>query len=175
MYEKIFGKYPQVKVVNYVLTNPEKPYTKKEIAYGAQISRVTLNSFIDVLEDLEILVKDGLNYKVNLNSEIVITLIKTQITLAELIMKYELQHDSDVIGSALSDEEFDKFMKNFEYDVDVDKELKLLEEHEDILAKTKDYEDTKHRKISSSVIPNDKFVVNGSYPQDNNRMMINYG
>ena len=90
MYEKIFGKYPQVKVVNYVLTNPEKPYTKKEIAYGAQISRVTLNSFIDVLEDLEILVKDGLNYKVNLNSEIVITLIKTQITLAELIMKHEL-------------------------------------------------------------------------------------
>ena len=55
MYERIFGKYPQVKVLNYVLINPEKSYSKKEIAVGANISRVTLDSFINDLEELNIL------------------------------------------------------------------------------------------------------------------------
>lgn len=174
MYEKIFGKYPQVKVVSYVLTNPEKPYTKKEIAYGAQISRVTLNSFIKTLEELEILVKDGTNYKVNLNSKIVKTLIKTQITLAELVMEHDMEHKKDILGDVLSDEEFERFMNNFEYEVDIDGELEKLEENEEILVKTKEYEDLKNTKINTSTLPNN-FVINSVYPQDKNRKMINYG
>ena len=66
MYELIFGKYPQVKVINYVLTNPERSYSKKEIAIGANISRVTLDSFISQLVDLNILNKEGLTYTVNI-------------------------------------------------------------------------------------------------------------
>jgi len=64
MYERIFGKYPQVKVLNYVLVNPKRSYSKKEIAVGANISRVTLDSFITDLEDMGILLKDGLSYYV---------------------------------------------------------------------------------------------------------------
>lgn len=175
MYERIFGNYPQVKVVNYVLVNPERKYTKKEIAYGAQISRVTLNSFIDKLENLEILIKDGSNYKVNLDSKIVQVLVKTQITLAELVMKQEMDKCEDVLGQALSDEEFDKFMNNFDFDIDLDKELEKLEEDEEILVKRKEYEELKSRKINASETPNTDFVINAFYPHENSRMMINYG
>lgn len=109
MYERIFGKYPQVKVLNYVLINPEKSYSKKEIAVGANISRVTLDSFINDLEELNILLKDGLTYYVNINSKVVKALIKTQITLAELIMEDETRDPETFIGEALTDEELDKF------------------------------------------------------------------
>ena len=59
MYEKIFGNYPQVKVINYLLINPKRDYTKKQIAVGAKISRVTLDSFINNLISLNILKKEN--------------------------------------------------------------------------------------------------------------------
>ena len=87
MYERIFGKYPQVKVLNYVLINPEKSYSKKEIAVGANISRVTLDSFINDLEELNILSKDGLTYYVNINSKVVKALIKKSWKMKQGILK----------------------------------------------------------------------------------------
>ena len=86
MYERIFGKYPQVKVLNYVLINPEKSYSKKEIAVGANISRVTLDSFINDLEELNILLKDGLTYYVNINSKVVKALIKAVIPVSSIFL-----------------------------------------------------------------------------------------
>lgn len=130
MYERIFGKYPQVKVLNYVLINPERSYSKKEIAIGANISRVTLDSFISDLEDLDILLKDGLTYYVNINSKVVRALIKTQITLAELVMDDEISNSDEVIGEALADEELDKFLDSFDIEIDLDNELEKIERGE---------------------------------------------
>ncbi|MDY2744677.1 MAG: hypothetical protein SOV21_03390, partial [Methanosphaera sp.] len=118
MYDKIFGKYPQVKVINYILINPKREYTKKEIAYGAKISRVTLDSFIDNLEDLKILIKDKTTYKVNLESRLVKTLINTQITLAEIMMNDYLEQTKEQKGRELTDEELDNFMDSIDYEVD---------------------------------------------------------
>ena len=70
--------------------------------------------------------------------------------------------------------EFERFMNNFEYEVDIDGELEKLEENEEILVKTKEYEDLKNTKINTSTLPNN-FVINSVYPQDKNRKMINYG
>lgn len=130
MYERIFGKYPQVKVLNYVLINPERSYSKKEIAVGANISRVTLDSFINDLEDMGILLKEGLTYFVNLDSKVVKALIKTQITLAEVVMEEELKNPENLMGEALTDEELEKFLDSFSYEMDMDAELEKIERGE---------------------------------------------
>ena len=130
MYERIFGKYPQVKVLNYVLVNPKRSYSKKEIAVGANISRVTLDSFITDLEDMGILLKDGLSYYVNLDSKVVKALIKTQITLAEIVMDEEIKNPENLLGEALTDDELDKFLDSFSYEMDMDTELEKIERGE---------------------------------------------
>jgi len=130
MYERIFGKYPQVKVLNYVLVNPKRSYSKKEIAVGANISRVTLDSFITDLEDMGILLKDGLSYYVNLDSKVVKALIKTQITLAEIVMAEEIKNPENLLGEALTDDELDKFLDSFSYEMDMDAELEKIERGE---------------------------------------------
>lgn len=130
MYERIFGKYPQVKVLNYVLVNPKRSYSKKEIAVGANISRVTLDSFITDLEDMGILLKDGLSYYVNLDSKVVKALIKTQITLAEIVMDEEIKNPENLLGEALTDDELDKFLDSFSYEMDMDAELEKIERGE---------------------------------------------
>ena len=55
MYERIFGKYPQVKVLNYVLINPERSYSKKEIA---DINNGIINIIKQVSENNSIMVQD---------------------------------------------------------------------------------------------------------------------
>ena len=130
MYERIFGKYPQVKVLNYVLVNPKRSYSKKEIAVGANISRVSLDSFITDLEDMGILLKDGLSYYVNLDSKVVKALIKTQITLAEIVMDEEIKNPENLLGEALTDDELDKFLDSFSYEMDMDTELEKIERGE---------------------------------------------
>ena len=129
MYEKIFGKYPQVKVINYVLVNPERKYSKKQIALGAGISRVTLDSFIDDLEEMNILLKNKTAYNVNLDSKIVQTLIKTQMILANISIEEGLD-DYDESLDALTDEEFEAFMDSIDYEIDIDKEIEKLERSE---------------------------------------------
>lgn len=176
MYELIFGKYPQVKVINYVLTNPERSYSKKEIAIGANISRVTLDSFISQLVDLNILNKEGLTYTVNISSKIVKTLIKTQITIAELVMQDEIEKSGEIIGEALTDEEFDKFLKTFDFEVDMDKELEKIEYNEEISI-TKQYpEFTKNdTKIVSSNNLNTEKILTQYINRDYDKGSMNYG
>ncbi|RAP47893.1 MAG: hypothetical protein BZ135_01345 [Methanosphaera sp. rholeuAM6] len=176
MYERIFGKYPQVKVINYVLVNPERSYSKKEIAVGANISRVTLDSFINELVEENILNKEGLTYTVNVSSRIVKTLIKTQITLAELVMNDELEKSNEIIGEALSDEEFEKFLDSFEYEVDMDAELEKIEHGEEISI-TKQYpEFTKNASkiISSNKLDTD-IILTQYINRDYDKGSMNYG
>ena len=47
MLVEIFGNYPQIKVLDYLLMNPFGKYTKQQIAVGSEISRITLNTFIN--------------------------------------------------------------------------------------------------------------------------------
>ena len=146
MYERIFGKYPQVKVLNYVLINPEKSYSKKEIAVGANISRVTLDSFINDLEELNILSKDGLTYYVNINSKVVKALIKTQITLAE-----------------------------FDFEVDIDNELEKIEKGEVSITKQEELKMDDDAIIISSDNLNTDIILTQYIDKGFNKGRINYG
>lgn len=177
MYEKIFGNYPQVKVINYILINPKRYYTKKQIAVGAKISRVTLDSFINDLIKLNILEKGNSKYKLNLNSKIVKILIDAQVNIAELIMTNQIEKSEIVYGEALNDEEFEEFMNSIEDDVDIDEELDKLENNEHITITREEYEILKNKQqsINSSQNLCTDFIINGCYPVKSNKRMINYG
>ncbi|MGL6297761.1 MAG: hypothetical protein ACRC1M_01200 [Methanobacteriaceae archaeon] len=83
MLNEIFGKYPQVKVIDYLLAHPFNSYTKQQIAVGSEISRITLNKFIDDLITLNILTKEeGNKYSLNSKSDIVKMLDDIQHKLA---------------------------------------------------------------------------------------------
>ncbi|MDD6285173.1 hypothetical protein [Candidatus Methanosphaera massiliense] len=177
MYDKIFGKYPQVKVINYILINPKREYTKKEIAYGAKISRVTLDSFIDNLEDLKILIKDKTTYKVNLESRLVKTLINTQITLAEIMMNDYLEQTKEQKGRELTDEELDNFMDSIDYEVDIDDELERIEENKNIIIEPPiPGQVTNINKAVFTPETENKVSINSYFNNnDKTRRMINYG
>ncbi len=174
MYEKIFGDYPQVKVINYLLTNPDKSYTKKEIAFGASISRVTLNSFFDTLKDLEIITKKGSAYKLNIDSDIVKILIKTQITLADIVMKQDIEKAELIKGEVLSNKELSDFFESFDYEININDEIEKIENkellHSDI---TLEHEETKNITTSNNL--NKNFSINGFVNKETNKRMINYG
>ena len=147
------------------------------MAVGANISRVTLDSFINELVELNILNKDGLTYTVNINSKVVRTLIKTQITLAELVMNEELEKSEEVIGEALTDDEFEKFLDTFDYEVDIDAELEKIEHGEEISITKQNYpEFTKNTaKIISSNKLNTDVILTQYINQDYDKGSMNYG
>lgn len=85
---ELFGKTPELKVIEFLLDNNTFDYTKKEIANGAGISRPTLYRFFDKLVDSGLVIKTrkikGTQlYKLNLNSPIVKRLmeLETKISL----------------------------------------------------------------------------------------------
>ena len=166
MYEKIFGKYPQVKVINYVLVNPERKYSKKQIALGAGISRVTLDSFINNLEEMNILIKNKTAYKVNLDSKIVQTLIKTQMLLANISIEEGLEKYDETMD-ALNDEEFELFMDSIDYEIDINKEIEKLERNEISIA------NNENAFIISSQEDSTTMTIS-EYLSDNNRRHIKW-
>lgn len=175
MYERIFGKYPQVKVLNYVLVNPERSYSKKEIAVGANISRVTLDSFITDLEDMGILLKDGLSYYVNIDSKVVKALIKTQVALAEIVMEDEINNSENFLGEALTDEELENFLDSFSYEMDMDAELEKIERGE--LSMTQDNSNmvNDNTTIISSEDLNTEIILTQYIDKGFNKGRMNYG
>lgn len=58
MLNEILGDYPQIKVIDYLLMNPFAELSKLQIAVGSEISRITLNNFIDNLETKELIIKN---------------------------------------------------------------------------------------------------------------------
>ena len=75
MLNEIFGDYPQIKVIDYLLMNPFAELSKLQIAVGSEISRITLNKFIDNLLENELLIRcSNSKYKLNLKSPIIVKL-----------------------------------------------------------------------------------------------------
>ncbi|MBE6506172.1 MAG: hypothetical protein IJP99_06115 [Methanobrevibacter sp.] len=119
MLDEIFGNYPQIKVIDYLLMNPFAELSKLQIAVGAEISRITLNKFIDNLVDKELLIQNSNSkYHLNLQSPIV---IKLNILLDELnkMAVTEAMNYVDESYDELSDEELDNFFDENSSDVDL--------------------------------------------------------
>ena len=73
---ELFGKTPELKVIDFLLDNNIFDYTKTEIAKGAGITRPTLYRFWNKLEKAGLVVKTRkINrtqlYKINLESPII--------------------------------------------------------------------------------------------------------
>lgn len=133
MLDEILGDYPQIKVIDYLLMNPFAELSKLQIAVGAEVSRITLNKFIDDLTVKQLVIKNtNSKYHLNLQSPIVIKLNMlldevNKMGIAEA-MKY-----ADEPYDELSDEELDEIFDENSPDVDLiqlEKENQIKENYD---------------------------------------------
>ena len=133
MLDEILGDYPQIKVIDYLLMNPFAELSKLQIAVGAEVSRITLNKFIDDLTVKQLVIKNtNSKYHLNLQSPIVVKLNMlldevNKIGIAEA-MKY-----ADEPYDELSDEELDEIFDENTPDVDLiqlEKEIQIKENYD---------------------------------------------
>lgn len=119
MLDEIFGDYPQIKVIDYFLMNPFAELSKLQIAVGAEISRITLNKFIDDLTDKELVIKNtNSKYHLNLQSPIVVKLNRLLDELNKLAIEEAINH-ADESYDMVSDDEFDEIFDENSPDVDL--------------------------------------------------------
>lgn len=119
MLDEILGDYPQIKVIDYLLMNPFAELSKLQIAVGAEISRITLNKFIDDLTDKQVVIKNNNSkYHLNLQSPIVVNLNMLLDELNKLALEEAMNH-ADESYDIISDEEFDEIFDENSPDVDL--------------------------------------------------------
>ena len=119
MLDEILGDYPQIKVLDYLLMNPFAELSKLQIAVGAEISRITLNKFIDDLTDKRVVIKNNNSkYHLNLQSPIVVNLNMLLDELNKLAIEEAMNH-ADESYDIISDEEFDEIFDENSPDVDL--------------------------------------------------------
>lgn len=119
MLDEILGDYPQIKVIDYLLMNPFAELSKLQIAVGAEISRITLNKFIDDLTDKQVVIKNNNSkYHLNLQSPIVVNLNMLLDELNKLAFEEAMNH-ADESYDIISDGEFDEIFDENSPDVDL--------------------------------------------------------
>lgn len=119
MLDEILGDYPQIKVIDYLLMNPFAELSKLQIAVGAEISRITLNKFIDDLTDKQVVIKNNNSkYHLNLQSPIVVNLNMLLDELNKLAIEEAMNH-ADESYDIISDGEFDEIFDENSSDVDL--------------------------------------------------------
>jgi len=109
----IFGKCPQVKVISFFISSPFEEYTKTQIAIGADISRTTLNIFIETFLDLKILLKkNNGKYELNKESELVKLIAKLQFKLSYIESKKQLKilEEENLKEDNFTDKEIDEIL-----------------------------------------------------------------
>lgn len=131
MLTEIFGKCPQVKTINFLLAHPFHKYTKKEMAQSSEISRMTLDKFIEDFVELRILIKDGGLYFLNSKSNLVNLMDKLQENLVDIETEKQLKQFQEST-SKLSSKELKEFLNINENNIkfDENEELILVERKE---------------------------------------------
>lgn len=141
MLNDVLGNCPQVKTLDYLLAHPFDSYTKQQIAIGAEISRSTLNNFIDELINYNLLIKNEEGkFRLNNKSNIIKELdnIQYQLSLKEFAKQTETFNEENIIE--YSDEEIDKMFPTDIPDINLDEAEKEIEKEEEILVNRLDYE-----------------------------------
>lgn len=100
MLKDILGNHPQIKVIDYMLSCPFQEFTKQQLAVGSEISRSTLDRFINDFLEYGLLCKIGSKYAVNLDS----IYIKEFNVMLDDIIKREIK-----IQEKLPEEEFEEY------------------------------------------------------------------
>ena len=143
MLNEIFGDYPQIKVIDYLLMNPFAELTKLQIAVGSEISRITLNKFIDNLLENELLIRcSNSKYKLNLKSPIIVKLNMLLDDLNKRAMEKamtELDEPYDELSDRELDIVFDENSSDIEL-IELENEIILNEKYVIYIEKVnKDY------------------------------------
>ena len=130
MLDEILGDYPQIKVIDYLLMNPFAELSKLQIAVGAEISRITLNKFIDDLTVKQVIIRNSNSkYHLNLQSPIVISLNRLLDELNKIAIE-EAMNYADEPYDELSDGELDEIFDENSPDVDLMQIEKEILTHE---------------------------------------------
>ena len=119
MFKEIFGNCPQVKVIDYLISTPFLEHTKQEIAVGSEISRPTLNNFIDELVDIKIINYENSKFKLNPKSNIVKGLMAINEEFVDLHYQEQLKLPEE-ISDELTPEEEELYLSDDAPDVDLD-------------------------------------------------------
>lgn len=119
MLDEILGDYPQIKVIDYLLMNPFAELSKLQIAVGAEISRITLNKFIDDLTDKQLVIRNSNSkYHLNLQSPIVVNLNRLLDELNKMAVEEAMKY-ADEPYDEVTDEELDEIFDENSPDVDL--------------------------------------------------------
>lgn len=131
MFKEIFGNCPQVKVIDYLISTPFSEHTKQQIAVGSEISRSTLNNFIDDLVDIEIITFKNSKFSLNPKSKIVKGLMEISEELVENEFQKQIKLPEE-ISDELSPEEEELYLSENAPNVDLDsleKEINIKENY----------------------------------------------
>ncbi|MDL2246781.1 winged helix-turn-helix domain-containing protein [Methanobrevibacter sp. OttesenSCG-928-K11] len=140
MLNEVFGNCPQIKTMDFLLSTYSGQFNKTQLAKGSNISRPTLDNFIDDFIKYELITKTNDLYELNEKSEVVKLFEKANILLADMEMKiqknsftHEIDNCSDEEFGDWLDEAFDNMLSEEEYQ-------EKIEKKEEILVNKKEYE-----------------------------------
>ncbi|MBQ6099650.1 MAG: hypothetical protein IJL02_07290 [Methanobrevibacter sp.] len=120
MLKDIFGNHPQIKVIDYMLSCPFHELTKQQLAVGSEISRSTLDKFIDDFLEYELLCRKGSKYVVNFKSEF----IRDFYNISNRLVKIEIEKQEQLPEEEFdvySDDELDEIFSDIPDEVDLEK------------------------------------------------------
>lgn len=149
MFEELFGNCPQSKLMHFLITAPVDEFTKQQLAVGSGISRVTLDKFIDVFIDNEVLIYQNSRYILNTESEFVRKLFVAQDEFIKFHFNKQLEEGIDE-DDEVSDEEFEKYLDSLPDELDLDELEREIEFNEKILVNKKEYENLKDYYLTFS-------------------------
>lgn len=120
MLKDILGNHPQIKVIDYMLSCPFNEMTKQQLAVGSEISRSTLDRFINDFLEYGLLYKKGSKYAVNLKSVYIreLNIMLDEIIKREIKIQEQLPEE---VGDEFSDEELTEILDELPDNVNLDK------------------------------------------------------
>ena len=149
MFEELFGNCPQSKLMHFLITSPVDEFTKQQLAVGSGISRVTLDKFIDIFIDNEVLIYQNSRYVLNTKSGFVRKLFAAQDEFIKFHFNKQLEEGVEE-SDELSDEEIDEILDKIPDELDFDELEREMEFNEEILVNKKEYENLKEYFLSFS-------------------------
>lgn len=149
MFQELFGNCPQAKVLQFFFSAPVEEYTKQQIAVGSDISRVTLDKFINAFLENEIILYQNSRYILNIKSEFIRKLDIAQEEFIEFHFNKQLEEGIEE-NEDLSDEEIDRLLDEIPDYLDLDELENEIEYREEILVNKKEYERLKDYFLSFS-------------------------
>lgn len=142
MLTKIFGDYPQVRVIDLLISHPWSEYSKSDIAEYSNISRPTLYRFFEALLKYELIKptrKFGNTqlYQVNMESQTVKAINQFQMHLSKMEFSYQLsledkKDDAEVVRKV--DKTTNKFIDTSSFVEKIENVITVLKPPEIILS-----------------------------------------